>query len=513
MTAANPRRFKTMTGLAILLLASVVMVLWLAAPAGAQETVPLTLTLEAPAGSSLTIDVYVDGEWNPTIIEAGQSIAVPVLPGKPLDLFVLYLNSLAVTRLTCTGDGGALWGSTQNGDLDIRGTLPETTTAVNCVLVYSPRDEVEPVPINITVEAPDARPIVIEYNSVVSRTEEYELSRGQTLTVDLVPELKVTASPLGGGPTVASVECTRTYGMYTDSSPMSASFTADSGPVATQDSIDCTFTFDWSDTVLLTGYGPDIYFSGVTDAGPFTNRLLGLGESQALSAPHGGTLEITAEQAGTIVCTRDGQEFARSELIDGVAHLATSTPVGAGFVRCAFVPDLDTRTQIYPTVSCLAGNGRIDVNIQTMDSLEYTLRVGNLTPRVRNVEAGDWWRSPVTGRSDGPIPVQVTVHGVTVLDTVLTVACDDGPVVTSPEVQPIVACRGGNGFVVFQFANPTSESRGYVIEFTGVANRSTTAAPFGATVRGVSGRADGTYDYRVRVAGVLIADGAVTVDC
>lgn len=171
---------------------------------------------------------------------------------------------------------------------------------------------------------------------------------------------------------------------------------------------------------------------------------------------------------------------------------------------------------IFPTVTCLAGNGRLDVNIYNglSSATEYRLEVGALSPRVRSVESGDWWRSPVTGRPDGPISVRVFRNGALSLDTTLVVACDGpAPAVTVPEIQLINSCRGGAGFVAWQFANPTNASRSYVIEFEGVPNRSTSAAPLGATVRGVSGRPDGRYDYTIKANGVVVREDSVRVTC
>lgn len=170
---------------------------------------------------------------------------------------------------------------------------------------------------------------------------------------------------------------------------------------------------------------------------------------------------------------------------------------------------------LVPTVTCLAGNGRVDFNIlnTTTAPAKFSVTIGALSPRVQTIAAGDWWRSPVTGRPDGRLQVTALMDGETIFDDMLTVACDDEPAVYSPEVQLINACRAGAGFVAWQFANPTSNTRGYVIEFDGVPNRSTSAAAFGATVRAVSGRPDGTYNYMIRVGSTMVAEGAVTVSC
>lgn len=504
-------------------LVSILMVLGLATTASAQdpppaESVPLTITVEGPTGSSqhISISVADNGLGNFTV-PAGGSIEVPALPGEWLSIFNGHQNDVALKRVTCTGDGGTLVATTEYADLNLRGTLPETTTGVECVLVYVLEDEFQPVPLNLTFEGPDARPIAVDVLVVGFGSDSFQTSSGETITVNLSSDLTATARPLGNNPQLpleTTVTCTGASGLYSSAGWWGATVHTSGGPVAKADSVDCVLAFEWPDSVVMTAYGPYVTFSTVTDQGASHLQFSGQGgRSDAFPAPYGGSLQITADTAGTIRCSSDNRPFATSELVEGVAHLSTTTPAEPGFIQCIFVPELDGDVQIYPTVTCLAGNGRIDVNVQTPYRLEFTLRIGGLAPRVRTLEAGDWWRSPVTGQRDGPIPVELTVYGVTILQTTVEVECDGEPAVTSPEVQPIVACRGGSGFVLFQFANPTAASRGYVIEFEGVRNRSTTAAAYGAAVRGVSGRQDGTYEYRVTVSGQQVATGAVTIDC
>lgn len=167
-------------------------------------------------------------------------------------------------------------------------------------------------------------------------------------------------------------------------------------------------------------------------------------------------------------------------------------------------------------VSCLAGNGRVDTNIvNTGDSSAiYRLEFASLSPRQTDVAAGDWWRSPITGRPDGDHEVIVKRNGVVISDTSITVACDDDPPqVSEPEVTVVNACRDGNGYLLFQLINPTAVTRSYVIEFDGVPNRSTSAAPFGAAVRAVTGRPDGQFTAVVRTGQTPVATMQVTVDC
>jgi len=183
-------------------------------------------------------------------------------------------------------------------------------------------------------------------------------------------------------------------------------------------------------------------------------------------------------------------------------------------VACA--PVEPPSSAIDHVVSCLAGNGRVDTNIVNPGpgSAVYRIEFQGLTPRETSVLAGDWWRMPITGRPDGSYVVVVKRDGVTVSTTTVEVACDSAPPqVDVDEIQIVNACRAGNGYLLFQFVNPTAVSRGWVIEFEGVPNRSTSAAAYGQSVRAVTGRPDGTYQVTIRIDGVTQPSFPVTVAC
>lgn len=245
----------------------------------------------------------------------------------------------------------------------------------------------------------------------------------------------------------------------------------------------------------------------------------GFGYAPAVAKP---AFRLTSWTSGFDVfpreCAGDDVSFADfgAEPIPRSAELLVGSPVAGTTVTCT----LDLRPSfaggLNPTVTCLGGNGRIDMNVLNGDTVAhlYRVEIGTLSPRSRTVAAADWWRSPVTGRADGPIDVRVLRDNQVIFDSQLVVDCDDAsPTVSAPEVEVLNACRGGNGFVAWQFANPTDAQRGYVIEFDGVPNRSTSAAAFGASVRAVSGRADGTYGYSIRASGAVVDQGSVVVQC
>jgi len=167
-------------------------------------------------------------------------------------------------------------------------------------------------------------------------------------------------------------------------------------------------------------------------------------------------------------------------------------------------------------VSCLAGNGRVDTNIVNNDGAahDYRLEFEGLTPRQITVAGRDWGRMPITGRPDRLYAVTVKRDGQVISSMQLSVACDgNSPLTTGPSVSLQIGCRSTGALVLAQFVNDSSASAGYVMEWEGLPNRSTSAAPWGATVRGVSGRPDGVYRMRVRVGADYIYDEQVTIDC
>lgn len=163
-------------------------------------------------------------------------------------------------------------------------------------------------------------------------------------------------------------------------------------------------------------------------------------------------------------------------------------------------------------VSCLAGNGRLDFTIveQTTTAANWAIKVPGLSLRARTVTPGDWWRMPFTGRPDGDYPVEIFRDGTVVATPTATIACDQNPPqVATKEVTVTSACRSGRGYILFQFTNATPNPKSWVLEFEGVPNRSTSAPAWATSVKAVTGRPDGTYEWKVRGQ----APRTVTVDC
>lgn len=201
---------------------------------------------------------------------------------------------------------------------------------------------------------------------------------------------------------------------------------------------------------------------------------------------------------------------------------ATPAPTPTPALTPTPPPVFDPLNEFYLTagvkvaVSCLAGNGRVDTTINNLGPAPatYRLEFEGLSVRQVTVEALDWARMPITGRPDGSYTVTITRNGSAAITQSIAVNCDSAvPQVSPIQTSVVSACRFGNGYVLFEFVNPTDQAQGYVIEFSGVPNRSTTAAPYGAAVRAVTGRPNGFHPYLIRSNGQIIAASVVFVVC
>ena len=198
-----------------------------------------------------------------------------------------------------------------------------------------------------------------------------------------------------------------------------------------------------------------------------------------------------------------------------VALLASVVAFVAGSVGLGQAGAQVSTAEVTRVVSCLAGNGRVDSTIVNTTAAAATYRVEfeGLSPRQATVAAGDWIRLPLTGRADGDYLVRTLRDGQVISAETVTVACDESPRTTGDEVTPIVACRGGNGYVLVQLVNNSADPKPYVVQFDRLRNRSTTAAPYGAGIKSITGRPDGTYTLTVISGSQIVATVPVTVSC
>lgn len=266
-----------------------------------------------------------------------------------------------------------------------------------------------------------------------------------------------------------------------------------------------------------------------------------------------GACESEAPEVLAIAAPDTAPSDAANIIVDGVAYpltlnnrseLATATLDGAGggptftvtFSGTTQKVDCQDKSGSGPSGdeildrevmlarSCLAGRGRVDFNIvNTQGEARYRIEFQGLTPRERSVSAKQAWRMPFTGRPDGDYEVTVTktlLEDNTTAEITRTFAVDckaESPKELSEEFQVVSYCAGGDGFIRYQFVNPTKTKRSYIIGLEGLPdNRSTTAQPFGASISGISGRPDGTYATTIEYGDqrrVPVHSQMVTVNC
>jgi len=183
-----------------------------------------------------------------------------------------------------------------------------------------------------------------------------------------------------------------------------------------------------------------------------------------------------------------------------------------------YIDGFDDREEVSVASSCLGGSGRVDLNIVNTGNNPsvYRFELQGQSARAVSVDPDDWARISITGRPPGNYTVVVKKDGTQVVAETIPIDCSfdvqDRPV-SSPEVRILNACRAGNGYILFQFVNPTIQFKPYVINFDSVPNRSTTAQPFGQQVRATTGRPDGVHSYTVRSGADVVESGEVLVNC
>lgn len=100
----------------------------------------------------------------------------------------------------------------------------------------------------------------------------------------------------------------------------------------------------------------------------------------------------------------------------------------------------------------------------TGSTATYALEFAGLTKRQISVANKDWGRIRITGRTGGTYAVTVKRNNELVISSPLRVDCDEAdPYVSEPEISIVNACRYRNGYVLFQFSNPTITTRAYII--------------------------------------------------
>lgn len=185
----------------------------------------------------------------------------------------------------------------------------------------------------------------------------------------------------------------------------------------------------WNDVALIS-CDPTVDVSCLVGNGLISVRLVNAATTATNFevAVDGLSPRMLTVPAQTVVTTRFS---GRPDGVVGVSTTATNQGV-ATIENTAVTVDCDPDpTGSTVSVSCLAGNGRIDVDLwnPTGVPVDYNVKVGGLDPRVRAVDARSAGRVTVTGRRDRALPVvveSVAADGSTalVLAETVTVACD-----------------------------------------------------------------------------------------
>ena len=291
--------------------------------------------------------------------------------------------------------------------------------------------------------------------------------------------------------------------------------------------VTCTVTFGpASDTLTVTNTTPDesAFFALVDVDGGFDEEIEG-SEAEILATDGATELRVYPGPGwaiDTIVCDSEVLSVTVDTAKVGRIEASSLTSPQSCDVLLRAIDALpvvsDPTTEVVEAVSCLAGNGRLDYNIVNRGDAAavYRIQIGALSPREFSVAPDTWWRSPVTGRRDGPIDVNIFKDGEQIVDHTAHVLCDDplAPEPESPEAQAFVYCVGGNGLVLVQIVNPTDGIQPYIVDVGGI-RRSQTTQPRGAAVRGVSGRPDGVYEVRAFAGSMqsFVFSATVTVAC
>lgn len=187
----------------------------------------------------------------------------------------------------------------------------------------------------------------------------------------------------------------------------------------------------------------------------------------------------------------------------------------------------DPTPEITVEVSCVAGNGRLDISFVSTaivdGPVEHELRIGQLAPRFHTALSGETVTDVTTGRPEGPITVALYVDGGFVSDTTVTVDCDP----PRPEVEVEVSCLAENGrFDIYlsvppqrlQQPLPPPPFAQYVVHLEAANHPALSPRqlnlPEGGEGRIVyTGRPDDSFVVRVEKNGSAIFEDSFVVDC
>jgi len=166
-------------------------------------------------------------------------------------------------------------------------------------------------------------------------------------------------------------------------------------------------------------------------------------------------------------------------------------------------------------LSCVAGNGRVDVRVAdlrsdlTAGNVTYDVTVGTVGPRSRTLGPLGTAVVAVTGRPDGPLEIVVSSQGTILYSETVEIDCDPN----DQEVLVVVDCFGPHGRVQATLTNPTSTSVTYAVTVGRLATRLQTVPAGGTGFFVFTGRRNGPLGVTItRDASLLVSTGYI-IDC
>lgn len=162
-------------------------------------------------------------------------------------------------------------------------------------------------------------------------------------------------------------------------------------------------------------------------------------------------------------------------------------------------------------VSCLSENGRVDVDIinTNASSVDISVTITGLQPRLRTVPGASTQRLSITGRPDRSYDLIVESSGETILADSFDVSCDPPPTA----VRVASDCVSGNGRVSVSLTNIEAAAGLYSVTVGSLRPRQLTIQPGLSGRATVTGRPDGSLLVTVVRNGRTIESATVDIAC
>lgn len=173
--------------------------------------------------------------------------------------------------------------------------------------------------------------------------------------------------------------------------------------------VSCDPAITVSDSCLAQNGRFDVYLNNTeSTTGNYVVQLSGLADRAKTLAPGAqGRITITGRRDNDY----DLRVLRNGQVVYDESHVIACDPVAE---------------PVRVDVSCLQGNGRVDVHLfnDGASSAAYAVSIGSLAPRTRTIAAGSTIRVSATGRRDGQLPISVTRNGSVIHSSTVTIACD-----------------------------------------------------------------------------------------